>query len=145
MHVHTLLNIHAREERSNKFILLLGLKLVSSVMFLQEFLAQPCPSLLCLPRRQINLVMGVSNRWKPKGWLPSILIYLSHLSPGILSRKIKWNEMVRFKEKHMLCVITVSSQYLLHLIQIKVGTDAASRPLSGSEGTVQLVINKLGI
>lgn len=74
-----------------------------------------------------------------------MLIYFSHLNPGILSRKIKWNEMVRFKEKHMLCVITVSSQYLLHLIQIKVGIDAASRSLSGSEGTVQLVINKLGI
>lgn len=29
----TLLNIHAREERSDKFVLLLGLKLVSSMMF----------------------------------------------------------------------------------------------------------------
>lgn len=53
--------------------------------------------------------------------------------------------MVGFKEKHMLCVITVSSQYLLHLIQINIGIDAVSRLLSESEGTVQFTTNKLGI
>jgi len=133
------------EERSNKFIFLLGLKLVSSVMLLQEFLSQPCPSLLRLHNCQVSLVMCVCSRWKPKEWLPSTLIYFSCLRPGILSRSIKLNGMIGFKEKHMLCVITISSQYLLHLIQIKVGIDAVSRLLSESEGTVQFTINKLVI
>lgn len=73
----------------------------------------PCPGLPCLHRQQMSVVRGACSKQKPSVLIPNTLIYCSHTSPGILPRKIKWNEMVEFKENHVLCISTLALYYCI--------------------------------